>query len=300
MKIVLVTPAPGGSLKGNRITALRWARLLRGLGHSVSLRQQYHRGECDLLVALHARRSHDSIRRYRQRYPRGPLVVTLTGTDLYGGLEEGPEALQSLEWADRIVVLHALAGEALPPPLRGKVRVVYQSVPAAPRREPVPDSFQVCVMGHLREVKDPLRAALAARLLPPTSRLRVLHLGAALSPEMESQARAEIAVSLAWRAAADRGAPDPGGEPSPGGVVASRGRRQRGVGGAGGGRAGGRLPHCRERRASWRGLPRLLPDWRYCRPRGAPPPLGDGSRVLHGAAAALRAARACPPRGAAL
>jgi glycosyltransferase involved in cell wall biosynthesis len=54
-------------------------------------------------------------------------------------------------------------------------------------------------MGHLRPVKDPLRTALAARLLPPSSRLRVLHLGAALSEEMAQAARVEEAANARYR-----------------------------------------------------------------------------------------------------
>jgi glycosyltransferase involved in cell wall biosynthesis len=48
-------------------------------------------------------------------------------------------------------------------------------------------------MGHLRPVKDPLRTALAARLLPAASRIQVLHIGGALSEELAEQARAEAA-----------------------------------------------------------------------------------------------------------
>jgi glycosyltransferase involved in cell wall biosynthesis len=55
------------------------------------------------------------------------------------------------------------------------------------------------VLGHLRPVKDPFRTALASRLLPDSSRLRVLHVGAALSPDMAKKARAEIAVNARYR-----------------------------------------------------------------------------------------------------
>ena len=48
-------------------------------------------------------------------------------------------------------------------------------------------------MGHLRPVKDPMRTALAARLLPATSRIQVLHIGGALSEELAHQARVEAA-----------------------------------------------------------------------------------------------------------
>ena len=51
----------------------------------------------------------------------------------------------------------------------------------------------MCVLGHLRPVKDPLRTALAARLVPATSRLRVLHVGKALSDDMAVEARTEMA-----------------------------------------------------------------------------------------------------------
>lgn len=54
-------------------------------------------------------------------------------------------------------------------------------------------------MGHLRAVKDPLRTALAARLLPASSRIRVLHLGAALSDDMADAARAEQTSNPRYR-----------------------------------------------------------------------------------------------------
>ena len=200
MKICMVTPAPRGSRKGNRITAVRWGRILAGLGHRVIIAERYEGRRCDILIALHALRSADSIRRYREARPDGPLVVTLTGTDLYGDIHTSDEARHSLEVADRIVVLHRLAYLELPPHLHARVRVIFQSVPDLARpvshRE---DWFDVCVMGHLREVKDPFRTALAARLLPPESRVRVWHLGSSLSEDMAETARREMAENPRYR-----------------------------------------------------------------------------------------------------
>jgi glycosyltransferase involved in cell wall biosynthesis len=48
------------------------------------------------------------------------------------------------------------------------------------------------VIAHLRKVKDPLRAAKAARLLPAASRLRIVHLGGADTPQWAARARAEM------------------------------------------------------------------------------------------------------------
>jgi putative glycosyltransferase (TIGR04348 family) len=199
-RVCLATPAPPGSLKGNRVTAVRWARILRALGRRVAVVQEYRGQRCDLLVALHALRSFSSVERYRALYPDAPLVLALTGTDLYGVIHTDARARRALELATRLVLLQPLGVAELPPELRDKARVIHQSVPTPRRRSaPHPDVFEVCVMGHLRPVKDPFRTALAARLLAPASRLRILHLGAALSEEMAEQARAEAAANPLYR-----------------------------------------------------------------------------------------------------
>ncbi len=190
MKIFLACPAPPRSRKGNRVTALRWARILRSLGHRLTVGQQFDGGSHDLLIALHARRSHEAVRDYRQLEPQGPLVVALTGTDLYRDIHSSRQAQLSLEWADRLVVLQPCGRDELPVRLRGKVRVIYQSARPTPVLSAKSQRcFDVCMLGHLRHEKDPFRTALALRLLPAASRICVLHAGQALTPAMAAQAR---------------------------------------------------------------------------------------------------------------
>src|SRR5207247_2150310 len=153
--------------KGNRVTALRWARILRSLGHHLTIDQEYDDWPCDLCIALHARRSHRAVVGYRRLYPAGPLVVALTGTDLYRDVRTSKRARQSLELADRLIVLQPEGRAELPRRLRDKVRVIYQSAePTQARPLKSQRSFAVCVLGHLRHEKDPFRAALALRLTP--------------------------------------------------------------------------------------------------------------------------------------
>src|ERR1044071_502321 len=106
MKIGIVTPAPKGSRSGNRVTALRWAKIFRKLGHRVSIAQEYRDEKYDLLMALHARRSHSAIARFHRTTPDVPIIVALTGTDLYRDLHRSRQALNSLKLAKKIVVLH--------------------------------------------------------------------------------------------------------------------------------------------------------------------------------------------------
>lgn len=196
MNILLITPAPAQSRKGNRVTADRWAATLRKLGHQVTVAQAYADQRSDLLVALHAGYSAASVERFSARNPSAPVVVALTGTDLYEEISHNPAARRSLELASRLVVLQPLGLHELPDPLRARARVIYQSAEPPPGKfAPRKDVFEICVLGHLRPVKDPFRTAKAVRLLPASSRIRVLHAGAALTEEMAKQARAEEGVN---------------------------------------------------------------------------------------------------------
>lgn len=172
MKIALVTPARRGTRSGNQHTAQRWARFLRQAGHQVRAGSGL-RGKADLLLALHARRSHEAIRAFD-----GPRVVALTGTDVYRDIHRSAEARESLELADRLVVLQPRAAGELPARLRRKVRVVVQSSSTTLRHRPSGGRFRLCVIGNLRSEKDPLR--LLAALPHVDADCEVVHLGAAL------------------------------------------------------------------------------------------------------------------------
>ena len=200
MKIILVTPAPAQVHTGNRTTADRWARLLRELGHEVAVQQDWNGEACDLLIALHARRSFASIHRFRDKRPHAPLILALTGTDVYRDLEKGAEAGRSLDMATKIVVLQELALGVIPESSRAKARVIYQSAESPATSLPREEScFQVCVLAHLRAVKDPLRAAYAVRDLPASSRILVKHAGAVLDPKFQEQVEAEKRTNPRYR-----------------------------------------------------------------------------------------------------
>lgn len=200
MRLLIVTPAPKGSRKGNRITADRWGHLLKQLGHRVTIADSFRDQPCDVLISLHARKSAASIRRFRTNRPDGRLVVVLTGTDLYHDLPQSRPAQRSLDLADRLVVLQARAVNALPRQLQAKARVIIQSAVRPKSRVAArSDAIEVCVIGHLRPVKDPFRTALAARQLPPESRIIVSHLGAALDLNMAGRARAEMLRNPRYR-----------------------------------------------------------------------------------------------------
>ncbi|MSQ49112.1 MAG: TIGR04348 family glycosyltransferase [Betaproteobacteria bacterium] len=195
--ICIVTPARAGTRNGNRHTALRWAGLLRALGQRVSVMVEWDRKPCDLMLALHARRSHASVLEYRQQYPQQPLVVTLTGTDLYRDLPASREARQSLQLANRVIVLQEDALHFLDAKTRKKADIVYQSAKTAVRHSPPKKIFRVAVVGHLREEKDPFRTALALPHLQQD--LQVVQVGDALSPLMKLEAEKHMQSDARYR-----------------------------------------------------------------------------------------------------
>jgi hypothetical protein len=150
----------------------------------VYVSEHYRDEPADLMVALHAYRSAESIRRFHRLHPGVPLIVALTGTDIYHFIHTEASTRESMELAHRLVGLHQAVCDAVPPSLHHKLHVIFQSAQPLPRRyPPVRGAFEVCVIGHLREEKDPLRTALAARRLPASSRVRVAHVGKTLNPE---------------------------------------------------------------------------------------------------------------------
>ena len=189
MKISVITPAGPKLRNGNRATAVRWQDFLRQLGHEVLLEESWGGAETNMMIALHARRSHPSIKRYAATYPGRPLVVTLTGTDLYRDIRTDRAAKESLDLATALVVLQEKGSEELDLRHRTKTHVIYQSADPVPPIPPAEGSFEVCVIGHLREEKDPFRCALAAQLLPPASRVRVTHTGRPYDEEYTEEAR---------------------------------------------------------------------------------------------------------------
>ena len=195
-QVRIVTPAPPGSIGGNRITAERWRGLLEELGCQVVVEESLGAADGDLLVVLHARRGHAALSRWAAERPDAPSVVALTGTDAYIDLPAGDrDALRSIQLASRLVALQPLVTAALPPGARGKLRVIQQScevpaeLPAPPAEAARPGPFTVTVLAHLRAIKDPLAAAEAERLVARGLPVRILHAGAELDPELARQAR---------------------------------------------------------------------------------------------------------------
>ena len=98
------------------------------------------------------------------------------------------------------MVLQEQGREALPPALREKTHVILQSaIPVKRRLRSLKSVWEVTVAGHLRTVKDPFRTALASRRLPSSSRIRISHLGKALSTAMERRAQREMLCNVRYR-----------------------------------------------------------------------------------------------------
>ncbi|MBM09518.1 MAG: TIGR04348 family glycosyltransferase [Magnetovibrio sp.] len=194
MKITLITPAKKHSKNGNRTSALRWAKFLRELGHHVSVESLYTRVNTDLMIALHAWRSADSITSYRSQYPNGPLIVALGGTDINTYLKTNPVVtMRSMDLADILIGLHDLIKDVLPPRFHNKLHIIKQSAsPLLTPRSPAKRFFDICVVGHLREEKDPFCASRALRHIRHESKLRIIHLGKAHSQNWANKATSEM------------------------------------------------------------------------------------------------------------
>ena len=187
----IVTPALADANNGNWQTARRWAGLL-GNDFKVSLCKEWPadgQDGADILVALHARRSAASINAWAAAHPGRPLVVVLTGTDLYRDIGHDETAQRSLALAHRLVVLQAEGPQALPQAYRPKARVIYQSVTGRKPVQKTSRHLRALMVGHLRAEKMPETLWAAARLLDAGEHILIDHIGGVLDPALGNAAR---------------------------------------------------------------------------------------------------------------
>ena len=199
--VVLVSPAVAESNNGNWQTAHRWAHFLSNhcdialLPHWPSPLQQR---TPHAMLALHARRSAPSILSWAKAWPDKPLIVVLTGTDLYRDIHYDSEAQQSLALATHLVVLQDAGLAALPDAWRGKAQVIYQSAPALKPTIKASRRFGVLMVGHLRDEKDPLTFMRAADH-DFAAGVHFEQIGMALEPHFAEAARATEQRSARYR-----------------------------------------------------------------------------------------------------
>ena len=192
--LCIVTPALADANNGNWQTARRWAHMLRG-HYAVRLAKDWpdtHTSDdgTDILLALHARRSADSVAAWAQAHPHKPLVLALTGTDLYRDIQSDASAQRSLALAHRLIVLQELGPQVLPEPLRAKCRVVFQSSTRRQTLVKTTAHLRAVVVGHLRDEKWPQTVFEAARLIGPDEGIFIDHIGVELDPALGAAARA--------------------------------------------------------------------------------------------------------------
>ncbi|MCW5612019.1 MAG: TIGR04348 family glycosyltransferase [Rubrivivax sp.] len=196
--LVLVTPALADANNGNWQTARRWQRLLAP-AYRVRVTGHWDGGDEAMMIALHARRSAASVAAWRAAHPARPLVLVLTGTDLYRDIAVDAAAQWSLHAADALVVLNERGPRQLPPALRARCHVVLQSCPARrPLAKPA-RHLRALMVGHLRDEKDPLTYLRAAARLAARTDIRLDHVGAALDPALGAAAAALAARQPRYR-----------------------------------------------------------------------------------------------------
>jgi putative glycosyltransferase (TIGR04348 family) len=195
--VLIVSPALADANNGNWRTASRWSRFLEPVAE-VEIARGWDGAPCDAMIALHARRSAEAIAQFRAARPAAPIALVLTGTDVYRDIVENKAARHSLQCASQLVVLQPDALDRLGPAERAKTRVILQSAGRL-RKGAAVRSFNLVAVGHLRDEKDPLTLMNAARRLPAATRIRIVHIGDALVPELGEAARRTMAECPHYR-----------------------------------------------------------------------------------------------------
>jgi putative glycosyltransferase (TIGR04348 family) len=192
VRIVIASPAVARQNNGNWQTASRWAAFLDE-DYAVDIVPQWQASDPapDLLIALHARRCAPSLAALAAAYPGRPSILVLTGTDLYRDIAVDASAQASLDHATALVLLQPAGRAHLPEAMRHKAHVIFQSADTIPKL--AARTRTICMLGHLRDEKDPGTFMRAAALVTVPD-VTLVHIGAALDPSWDARARSTAAA----------------------------------------------------------------------------------------------------------
>ena len=190
MKVKMIYPPAVGKINGNMVTTQRCAKIFQNLGYEVSMETEFTHSDADIILALHAYKSYPVIKKMKIEHPDKRIIVMLTGTDIYSESLATFETQESLQIADKIVVLQKEALSLIPNEYQKKTHVIFQSVEEPEFSKNLSSEyFDICLIGNLRQIKDPFILAEALHGLPKFSKIRVNHIGGALEKSMADRAR---------------------------------------------------------------------------------------------------------------
>jgi putative glycosyltransferase (TIGR04348 family) len=192
--VVIVSPALANANNGNWRTAKRYRQLLKA-HFQVRLVSEWNGTKSDdVLIALHARRSFRSIASWHAVHGAKGLVVVLTGTDLYRDIQHDSQAQQSLEFANRLVVLQSMGLDELSARFKAKTSVLLQSTIPRVTLPKTRRCIRVVMVGHLRGEKSPRTLFEAAALLAEQLDIHIQHIGAEHDQVLASMAHQTAAL----------------------------------------------------------------------------------------------------------
>ena len=191
--IVIISPALREANNGNWQTAARWQKMLSPIA-KVRIAKEWTGNSAEdaqdtAMFALHARRSASAIAAWHAKHGAQGLAVALTGTDLYRDIQTDKSAQQSLEYAQKLIVLQELGAAALPAHLRHKADVIFQSTSSLDALKKDETTLRALMVGHLRDEKSPATYFGAAALLSDNNEVFLDHIGEGLDPLLADAAR---------------------------------------------------------------------------------------------------------------
>lgn len=197
--ILIVTPFLADANNGNWRTAQRWQKLLTPQYRPIVTSDATAIPDRPALaIVLHARRGHESLLQLRERFPQLPLMLVLTGTDLYGDMARSAEAQESLNMADAVIVLQEDAIRFVPSAARRKTHVVFQSAPSLVPAAKPQGRLDCVVVGHLRAEKSPETIFDLVPLLRPDEPIHITHIGNGLDEALAARASVLKSARYHW------------------------------------------------------------------------------------------------------